>query len=272
MHTYILSLALLVAFVATALAASPLSDTQLACRTAARNDALLVRTYGDQDVIDLQCHATGSPTVNRTAEWLRTSDSCYVPALFVELDAATHQQLPKCTDIDRAQPCVLPNLAGFELLERQESFQDHPQTDPLSGLTFIGFRHQCEPGACPRESISKMEATVLLWQDIRNTTACLAQMLSGSVSPRARLVLNDNMWSALASWAFSIGCDQAAQSPLIKRVRNGEPLMAVVAAELPKWNSVDGKTVARLTARRGAELSLFRIPSLRRAYPRCDHK
>ncbi|KAJ2032449.1 hypothetical protein IWW57_000214 [Coemansia sp. S610] len=272
MRTFTTSLALSVAFVATALAASPFSDTQLACRTATHDDSLIVRAYGDQDVIELQCHATGSATFNRTTEWVRTNDYCYLPAYFIQLDAATSQKLPKCADIDGEKPCVLPNLAGFKLIERYDGFLDHPQVDPLTGLTFIGFSHSCESGDCTRESITKREATVLLWQDIRVATTCLTQMLSVGVSPRARLAFNDNMWSALASWTFSIGCDQAAQSPLIRRIKSGEPLMAVVAAELPKWNSVNGKTVAKLTARRDAELSLFRTSSSRRAFPRCDRR
>ncbi|KAJ2838461.1 hypothetical protein FBU31_000917 [Coemansia sp. 'formosensis'] len=253
----------------------PISSKQLRCRTAPKETALLVRTYGDEDVIDLQCRTTGSLTVNRTVQWLRTDDSCYIPALFVQLDDATRKQIPECVREDGARPCVLPNLAGFALIERYGAFYDQPQKDSKTGAYSIGFGHECVSSNCDQEStivssypLSKSQATVLLWQDVRETTDCLDHMLSDRGG--SSLVLTDNMWSALASWTFSIGCDQAARSKLIADIKKGVSPVAVARDEFPKWAMVNGKPDPGLKARRDAELTLFQTRSSSRAYPRCD--
>ncbi|KAJ2742575.1 hypothetical protein GGI20_004385 [Coemansia sp. BCRC 34301] len=250
---------------------------QLKCRTSPKESALLVRTYGDQDIIDLQCQIAGGPATNHTLEWLRTGDNCYVPAYYVNLDDASRDLLPGCAAVDGSAPCVLPNRAGFDLLERVEGFLDRPHGDVISGLPFIGFGHQCMSPKCDQEPttilipsfpMSRTQASVLLWHDVRNATMCLARLFA---APRpTSLVLSDNMWSALASWVFGVGCDLAAQSQLIRRIRRGESPAVVVPSELPKWTVVRGKQVADLAARRDAELALFRTQSSRMAYPRCD--
>ncbi|KAJ1671520.1 hypothetical protein GGF38_000741 [Coemansia sp. RSA 25] len=259
-------------------AVDPTPLQQLRCLTAPRESALLVRAYSDRDVIYLQCQTTGGPTVDRTTNWVRTGDDCYVPAYYVALDDASRQSLPSCVTIDDANPCILPNIDGFDLLERAEGFLERPRGDIITGLAYVGFGHQCtsakcdqEPASVPSFPMSRDQARVLLWQDVRNATACLTRMLTAG-SRTASLVLSDNMWSALVSWTFSIGCDVAAQSQLIRRLQNGEPPIAVVSTELPKWTAIHGKSMAELVARRSAELTLFRTRSASMAYPRCDQQ
>ncbi|KAJ2894768.1 hypothetical protein IWW38_002476, partial [Coemansia aciculifera] len=247
---------------------------QLKCRTAPKETAFLARSYGDQDVVELQCQVTGGLTTGRTAEWLRTGDDCYVPAYYVNIDDVSRELLPDCTAIDSARPCILPNRSGFDLLERVEGFLDRPRGDIIAGLPYVGFGHQCMTAKCDMEPdfvasfpMSRNQASVVLWHDVRNATKCLSQMLKVGGPPRAAssVVLTDNMWSALVSWTFSVGCDLAAQSQLIKRLRHGESPMVVAATELPKWTVIHGKPVSDLASRRDAELSLFRTQSSRMA-------
>ncbi|KAJ2753797.1 hypothetical protein GGI19_002874 [Coemansia pectinata] len=256
----------------------PANARAIGCRTSPKDSALIVRTYGDQDVLDIQCRTTIVLTASRTVQWIRTADNCYVPARYMGIDEETSRGIPECATLDALKPCTLPNPAGFDLIQRYEGFLDRPRTDIFSGQTYIGFGHQCVSAKCDQEPVeiqkfpvSKTQGSVLLWQDLQNTTACLARMLSDDIETTS-LKLSENMWSALVSWTFSIGCDLAAKSQLVARIRHGESPVAVVAAELPKWSVIHGKPVSDLTTRREAELTLFRTRSSSVAYPHCDQK
>ncbi|KAJ2061031.1 hypothetical protein GGI17_003370 [Coemansia sp. S146] len=256
----------------------PSNALAVSCRTSPNGSSLAVRTYGDKDVLEIQCLATGVLTGSRIAQWIRTTDNCYVPARYMGIDEETSRNTPECATLDAQKPCTLPNQTGLELIQRYEGFLDRPRTDIFSGLTYIGFGHQCGSAKCDQEPIeiqkfpiSKTQGNVLLWQDLQNTTACLARMLSDG-NETTSLKLSENMWSALVSWTFSIGCDLAAKSQLIARIRHGESPVVVVATELPKWTVIHGKPVSDLKTRRQAEMTLFRTRSSNVAYPHCDQK
>ncbi|KAJ2753798.1 hypothetical protein H4R27_000646 [Coemansia aciculifera] len=247
------------------------------CRASPNDSALAVVIYGEK-AFNLLCRTTGALTVNRTTQWLRTGDDCYVPSYYINIDEDTKKMLPECAKLDAKEPCTLPNQAGFDLIQHYEGFLDRPHTDTSSGLTYIGYGHQCTSAKCDQEPveirkfpISKMQGNVLLWHDLHKTTACLADMLADDIDTTP-LKLSENMWSALVSWTFSTGCDLAAKSQLVARIRHGESPVAVVAAELPKWTVIHGMSVSDLTYRREAELTLFRTRSPHLAYPRCIQK
>ncbi|KAJ2061030.1 hypothetical protein GGI17_003369 [Coemansia sp. S146] len=270
MHTFILLFTILLIYVAGAAAI-------INCRESPKDSALTVVIYGEK-TFKILCRTTGALTVNRTTQWIRTADNCYVPARYMGIDEETSRNAPECATLDARKPCTLPNQAGFGLIQRYEGFLDRPRNDTSSGQTYIGFGHQCGSAKCDQEPIeiqkfpiSKTQASVILWHDLHKTTACLARLLSDDIETTS-LKLSENMWSTLVSWAFSIGCDLAAKSQLIARIRHGEPPVAVVAAELPKWTVIRGEPVSDLTTRRQAELTLFRTRSPHFAYPHCIQK
>ncbi|KAJ2003529.1 hypothetical protein GGI02_000682 [Coemansia sp. RSA 2322] len=263
MHSFSIILVLLAACISKTNGAQ-----RLMCRTSPKEAALAAQTYSSLDVIDLQCQTAGGPTVNGTVQWMRTADLCYVPSANMRLDADAQLRLPQCAALDGSAACALPNRAGFELLQRYEGLLAQPQGDVVTGKTFVGYGHACEQEECAGH-VTRAEALVTLWRDVRNATDCLVQALSRAA--RGRAVLSDNMWAALTSWAFSLGdCARVEQSQLVARLVRGEPPSAVAAAELPRWSRIRGRTVASLAKRRSAELALFQTPSELIAHPRCD--
>lgn len=81
------------------------------------------------------------------------------------------------------------------------------------------------------------------------------------------VTLNANQYGALVSWAFNVGCGNAASSTLIQRLNNGEDPSAVATNELPQWNKSGGEVLPGLVRRRKAEVDLFNTPSSDPALP-----
>ncbi|KAJ1940511.1 hypothetical protein EC988_007014, partial [Linderina pennispora] len=92
---------------------------------------------------------------------------------------------------------------------------------------------------------------------------CLSEAIDDSV------VLNENQWAALTSWAFDVGCEMASNSQLIRRLNEGESPGKVASGELPKWIRYHGKTTYSLQYRRYNEVALFNTPSGKQAHPLC---
>lgn len=75
------------------------------------------------------------------------------------------------------------------------------------------------------------------------------------------MVLNENQYGALVSWAFNIGCGNSGSSTLISRLNGGEDPNTVAAEELPQWVYGGGEVLPGLVRRRDAEVALFQTPS-----------
>ncbi|KAJ1880654.1 hypothetical protein LPJ57_002118 [Coemansia sp. RSA 486] len=140
-----------------------------------------------------------------------------------------------------------------DLIKRLEGFVAQPSPDPV-GLPTVGYGHQCTKASCseiPRLPLTPASAHSLLLKDIAEHTRALAQSLATSVA------LNPNQWGALISWAYNVGSQSVKQSELVKKLNAGESPENVVRQELPKWVTVDGKTLPGLVARRKKEIDLF---------------
>ena len=75
------------------------------------------------------------------------------------------------------------------------------------------------------------------------------------------VVLNDNQYGALVSWAFNIGCGNSGSSDLIRLLNEGGDPNTVAADELPKWKNGGGEELPGLVRRRKEEVDIFRTPS-----------
>ncbi|BEI80074.1 hypothetical protein CcaverHIS002_0106030 [Cutaneotrichosporon cavernicola] len=171
-----------------------------------------------------------------------------------------------------AAPCAHLNILGLDLIKEYEGFIAAPSTDPI-GHPSVGYGHACEAPSC-REvpfafPLSKRAASTLLKNNMPAVTSCLGEALEPA---RSHLVLSDNQWAALASWAFNEGCEAVSSSALIARLNAGEDPNVVAAAELPNWTTGkdSSKELPGLRRRRAAELALFRTASSRQAFPQCS--
>ncbi|KAJ2847940.1 hypothetical protein IWW36_003589 [Coemansia brasiliensis] len=235
---------------------------RLKCRSAPNSNGLVLRSYGDRDVMDITCKTYGS-AVGSTRIWHRTRDGCYVTDKYLAVSNGTE---PQCADKDSPEPCREIGSDGLALIEKYEGFISRPRPD-ITGLPTIGYGHECESLDCVEVPVafpfSRAQAHELLRMDVRNITACLAQAVDHSVQ------LNANQWAALTSWAANVGCPMASQSQLVARLNRGEEPNSVAALELPRWRIYHGKRQPELVSRRADEVELFRTPTTSMAFPHC---
>ncbi|KAF9524121.1 glycoside hydrolase family 24 protein [Crepidotus variabilis] len=164
--------------------------------------------------------------------------------------------------------CVAPvvNAATVALIKQYEGFVAKPAPDPI-GLPTVGYGHLCQTANCAEVPypfpLTESTATSLLNTDLKTPENCINSDISNSVK------LNANQYGALVSWAFNVGCGNAASSTLIKRLNAGESPNTVAAEELPKWNQAGGQVLPGLVKRRAAEVQLFQTTSTVVAHPSC---
>ena len=82
------------------------------------------------------------------------------------------------------------------------------------------------------------------------------KVIENTISNVVRVPLNQNEFDALVSFAYNVGYNAFSQSTLLRLLNDGEK-RTTVAAELLRWNKVDGQPVLGLTKRREAERDLF---------------
>ncbi|KAF6759172.1 lysozyme [Ephemerocybe angulata] len=165
-----------------------------------------------------------------------------------------------------ASGCTAPsvNTATIALIKKSEGFVSKPAPDPI-GLPTVGYGHLCQTSGCSEVPYSfpltESTATSLLHSDLVSFQNCIARDIVDSVR------LNDNQYGALVSWAFNVGCANAASSTLITRLNNGETPNTVASEELPKWNKAGGAVLPGLVTRRANEVALFKTASSVIAHP-----
>ncbi|KAJ2704857.1 hypothetical protein H4R19_005190 [Coemansia spiralis] len=169
---------------------------------------------------------------------------------------------------DRTSSCTFVNRRTLDLLKFSEGFVPMPAPDQ-AGAPTVGYGHQCRKPGCGEIAawlpLTRQSAHELLLRDIVPFARALAADISADV------LLNDNSWGALVSWAYNVGSTSARTSALVRRLNQGEDPRAVVAAELPAWDRVGhGRPLAGLVVRRAAELDLFNRPSTSIAHPYCQ--
>ncbi|KAJ2333573.1 hypothetical protein GGI00_002268 [Coemansia sp. RSA 2681] len=166
-----------------------------------------------------------------------------------------------------AAGCKSVNQATIDLIERFEGFVARPAPDPI-GLPTVGYRHLCKSKNCGEVRqgfpLTKASAEQLLRSDIEQFTSCL------NVAIADRVRLNPNQWGALVSWAFNVGCGNARDSSLVRRLNSGENPNTVAEQELPKWNKGGGHVLQGLVNRRKAEVQLFKSSAAGEAHPNCS--
>lgn len=137
------------------------------------------------------------------------------------------------------------NKNGLLLIKSFEGLRLKAYRDPV-GIWTIGYG--TTRGVRPDMSISEAEAEQFLQQDLIR----FEQDISGAVAAP----VNDNQFSALASFTYNVGSGALRSSTLLKLL-NGRQDIRKTADEFPRWNKAGGRVLDGLTRRRNAERALF---------------
>lgn len=99
------------------------------------------------------------------------------------------------------------------------------------------------------DKISKDRAD-LLFNNVFENFALQVKKIIGSV------MLNDNQFSALVSFAYNVGIGNLVKSTLLKKVK-ANPNDKTIVSEFAKWNKGGGKVLPGLTSRRTKESEIY---------------
>lgn len=268
--------ALLVSALATGASAAtyPIKEDGVRCRTGPGTSYDIKTSYNAGHQVSLSCYKTGT-SVNGNTYWDKTGDGCYVSDYYIKTGSAT-PVVGKCdtTTTPTTQPgCSWVNADGVELIKSFEGFQPRPYKDPV-GLWTVGYGHLCANGGkdstCSGTGFSypltEATATELLKKDLPKYTICLRENLNPDT-----VKLNKNMWAALTSFVFNLGCGNFQRSDLMARLNKGQDPVTVIAEEFPRWNKAGGNVLAGLVRRRAAEVALAKKTShgTSKAFPTC---
>jgi len=95
--------------------------------------------------------------------------------------------------------------------------------------------------------IDEAAGTALLRRELRHVEGAIGKLITAE--------LNENMFSALASWAFNVGTGAMQRSTLRMKLNRGQYEDA--ADEFPKWRRAGGRVLKGLVRRRAVERGLF---------------
>jgi GH24 family phage-related lysozyme (muramidase) len=143
------------------------------------------------------------------------------------------------------------------LIKHFEGWYPNFYTDPV-GIRTIGYGHACHVWDCsvPLNGkypvpLSLANGNSLLADDLAapgRYEACIRNEITYSN-------LNANQFSALASFAFNLGCGSVGSSTLKQLLNGGNTLAA--SLEFAKWINAGGQPLLGLARRREAERVLF---------------
>jgi len=145
------------------------------------------------------------------------------------------------------------NQAGLNLIEQFEGCKLQPYYD-VAGIPTIGIgttRYTDGKAVMMADAaITKEQAYALLKNHVDGDCSAVSGMV--------RVVVNDNQFAALVSFAYNVGRGALASSTLLKKLNSGD--MKGAADQFLKWDHAGGKVVLGLTRRRQAERALFLHP------------
>ena len=146
-----------------------------------------------------------------------------------------------------------------ELLQDWEGLIQSVYADS-GGLLTIGIGHLLTKSELmsgkillPNETIywqnglTVAQALDLLGHDIYYTDAAVNNLV--------RVLVSQNQYDALVSFAYNVGIDAFANSTLLRLLNDGQ--YDPVPAQLRRWNKVKGKTITGLINRREKEIVLW---------------
>ena len=134
---------------------------------------------------------------------------------------------------------------ALEVIKKFEGCKLEAYQDAI-GVWTVGYGHT---GYDVHEGlkITQEQADQLLRDDLAHVCTTIDDYVT--------VPLNDNQFSALASFTFNVGVGNFLHSGLLKHLNAGEPKSAMQS--LLQWNKAGGKVLEGLTSRREDEKELF---------------
>jgi GH24 family phage-related lysozyme (muramidase) len=148
------------------------------------------------------------------------------------------------------------NPAGLELIKYYEGWYPNFYTDPV-GIRTIGYGHACHVWDCSVPLNGRYNVPLTL----ANGQSLLADdLVNGNYETCVRNYntytgLNADMYSALVSFTFNLGCGSYQSSTLRTLLNAGNTLGA--SLEFRKWINAGGSPLLGLARRRESERVLF---------------
>ena len=136
------------------------------------------------------------------------------------------------------------NANGLLLIKSFEGLRLRAYRDAV-GIWTIGYG--TTRGVRPGMDISMEEAISFLQQDLTR--------FEKSINDAVKVSINDNQFSALASFTYNVGSGAFRSSTLLRLLNEGK--IREAADQFPRWNRAGGRALAGLTRRRRAERKLF---------------
>ena len=137
------------------------------------------------------------------------------------------------------------NKNGLLLIKSFEGLRLKAYRDAV-GIWTIGYG--TTRGVQPGMAISEAQAEEFLQADLTR--------FERAISEAVKVPINDNQFSALASFTYNVG-PGALRSSTLLRILNARHDLRKVADEFPRWNRAGGRILEGLTRRRKAERALF---------------
>ena len=136
------------------------------------------------------------------------------------------------------------NANGLLLIKSFEGLRLRAYRDAV-GIWTIGYG--TTRGVKPGMTISKDRAVTFLQEDLAR--------FEKSINDAVKVPINDNQFSALASFTYNVGPGAFRASTLLRLLNRGN--IQGAADQFPRWNKAGGRALAGLTRRRNAERLLF---------------
>jgi len=131
---------------------------------------------------------------------------------------------------------------GVQFIAGFEGFEAMPYND--NGHLAWGYGHDQQPGEPEPASVTKLEAMLLLEEDVARRDAQMAPLMPTDCT--------QNQWDACASFTYNLGIGALRQM-----LAHG---WEQVPVQMPRWNHKNGVVNDALTKRRAAEVALFNTP------------
>ncbi|MEL6491394.1 MAG: lysozyme [Cyanobacteria bacterium J06634_6] len=136
------------------------------------------------------------------------------------------------------------NANGLLLIKSFEGLRLRAYRDAV-GIWTIGYG--TTRGVKPGMVISTDEAVKFLQEDLAR--------FEKSINSAVKVPINDNQFSALASFTYNVGPGAFRSSTLLRLLNQGN--IRGAADQFPRWDKAGGRALAGLTRRRNAERLLF---------------
>jgi lysozyme len=139
---------------------------------------------------------------------------------------------------------VTTSESGIQFIKRNEGYAGFPYNDV--GHWAWGYGHDQQPGEAIPQNISVAQADALLRKDIRTRY----EPGLNTYLEQHGITLTQNQFDAWVDFAYNLGVVSA-----LTMIAHG---VDQVSMQIPRWNHIGTKEDAGLTARRAAEVELWR--------------